>query len=369
MFQALRTGLLRVVAAIAASASSIVAAPQAVAQPIELRIVGGLASVHQYQGLEEPFWTQEVRQLTAGRVKAVIHPFDHSGLRGQDMLHLMRLGVVPFGTALIPLVAGDEPEISSIDLPGISPDMASLRRNVAAYRPVLASILMERYGVELLGVYAYPAQVLFCRQPFTGLGDLKGRRIRTSSVGQSEMMSALGAVPVVTAFAEIMPAINRGAVDCAITGTLSGNEIGLSEATSHMHAMSMGWGLAVFGANESAWNAVPADIRGVLKEGIGRLEERIWEGADRDTQAGIDCNAGLSSCTRGKRARMTLVRSSAADEAILRQVLAEAVVPGWVRRCGARCVDRWNATLGGATGIRLDGRKADAAPASPTAAR
>jgi TRAP-type C4-dicarboxylate transport system substrate-binding protein len=365
MFQALRNGLLSLVAA----ASATVMAPQAGAQPIELRIIGGLASVHQYQSLEEPFWTQELKQLTSGRVKAVIHPFDHSGLRGQDMLHLIRLGVVPFGTALIPLVAGDEPEISSVDLPGISPDMATLRRNVAAYRPVLATILKERYGVELLGVYAYPAQVLFCRQPFAGLGDLKGRRIRTSSIGQSEMMSALGAMPVVTAFAEIMPAINRGAVDCAITGTLSGNEIGLSEATSHMHAMSMGWGLAVFGANETAWNAVPADIRGVVKEGIGRLEGRIWEGADRDTQAGFDCNTGLSSCTKGKRGRMSLIRASAADEAILRRVLEEAVIPGWVKRCGARCVDTWNATLGEATGIRLEGRKAEAAPALPAAIR
>ncbi len=369
MFQALRSGLLGLASAVSVAASVMIAASPAAAQPIELRIVGGLASVHQYQGLEEPFWTQEVKQLTGGRVTAVIHPFDHSGLRGQDMLHLIRLGMVPFGTALIPLVAGDEPEISSIDLPGISPDMASLRRNVAAYRPVLTSILKERYGVALLGVYAYPAQVLFCRQPFAGLGDLKGRRIRTSSVGQSEMMSALGAMPVVTAFAEIMPAINRGAVDCAITGTLSGNEIGLSEVTSHMHAMSMGWGLAIFGANETAWHAVPADIRAMLQQGIGRLESRIWDGAERDTQAGIDCNTGLASCNRGKRSRMSLVRPSAADEAILRRVVEEAVIPGWVKRCGVHCIDTWNATLGSATGIRLEGRKAEAAPASPPAAR
>ncbi len=369
MFHALRTGLLGLISAVASAAAAAFIGSPAAAQPIELRIVGGLASVHQYQGLEEPFWTQEVRQLTSGRVTAVVHPFDHSGLRGQDMLHLIRLGMVPFGTALIPLVAGDEPEISSIDLPGISPDMASLRRNVAAYRPVLASILKERYDVVLLGVYAYPAQVLFCRQPFTGLGDLKGRRIRTSSVGQSEMVGALGAMPVVTAFAEIMPALKRGAVDCAITGTLSGNEIGLSEATSHMHAMSLGWGLSIFGANEAAWNAVPAEIRDVLKEGIGRLEARIWEGAERDTQAGFDCNMGLPSCSKGKRGRMSLVRPSASDEAILRKVLEEAVIPGWVKRCGARCVDTWNATLGGATGIRLESRKAEAAPASPSITR
>ncbi len=365
MLKVLKTGLLGLLAAVSAT----VAAPTASAQSIELRIVGGLASVNQYQSLEEPFWTQEVGRLTSGRATAVIHPFDHSGLRGQDMLHLIRLGVVPFGTALIPVVAGDEPEISAIDLPGINPDMAALRRNVGAFRPFLASTLKERYGIELLGLYAYPAQVIFCRQPFSGLGDLKGRRIRTSSVGQSEMMSALGAMPVVTAFAEIMPAMNRGAVDCAITGTLSGNEIGLSDTTSHLHAMSLGWGLSIFAANETAWNAVPDDIRAILKEGISQLEARIWDAADRTTQAGIDCNTGLPSCNGGKRGRMTLVRPSAADEATLRRALEEAVIPGWVNRCGKRCVETWNATLAGATGIRLADRRAEAAPVSPTTAR
>ncbi len=354
--------------ALAASAASAATSP-ATAQPVELRIVGGLASVRQYHGLEEPFWTQEIGQLTKGRVRATIHPFDHSGLRAQDMLQLMRLGVVPFGTALISLAAGDEPEIGAIDLPGISPDMATLRSNVAAYRPFLASILKERYGIELLGIYAYPAQVMFCRQPFTGLGDLKGRRIRTSSVGQSEMVSALGAMPVVTAFAEIMPAINRGAVDCAITGTLSGNQIGLSEVTSHLHGMSMGWGLSIFGANETAWRTVPPDLQKLLREGISTLEARIWDAADRDTQAGIDCNVGSNSCSNAKKARMTFVRPSDADAAALRQVLESAVIPGWVQRCGARCAESWNATLGQATGIKLGDRRADAAPTSPVTAR
>ena len=59
-------------------------------------------------------------------------------------------------------------------------DLASLRRNVDAYRPQLARLLRERHGVELLALYIYPAQVLFCRQPFRDLGDLSGRRVRTA---------------------------------------------------------------------------------------------------------------------------------------------------------------------------------------------
>ena len=61
---------------------------------IQLKVVGGLAGVSQYKKFEEPFWTHEVTRLTGGRVQAEIHPFDRSGLPGQEMLQLMRLGVM-----------------------------------------------------------------------------------------------------------------------------------------------------------------------------------------------------------------------------------------------------------------------------------
>jgi TRAP-type C4-dicarboxylate transport system substrate-binding protein len=331
----------------------LVAPAGAGATELRLRIVGGLAGVSQFQQLESPFWSDEIARLTNGRVSATIHAFDRSGLRGQDMLQLMRLGVVPFGTALVSLVAGDEPEIGAMDLPGLSPDIGTLRRNVALFRPHLERILSERYGIELLGVYAYPAQVLFCARPFDGLADLQGRRIRTSSVSQSELVDALGGIPVVTPFSEIVGAVTRNVVDCAITGTLSGNQIGLSDVTTHVHTMAISWGLSVFAANRGAWNEIPADLRATLRDGVRALEARIWEAAELDTSLGLACNLGRASCPNGRPARMQLVPGRAADEALLRDVVARAVIPRWLERCGAGCREGWDATIGPAVGVRL----------------
>src|SRR4029079_12266013 len=165
--------------------------PTCADQPIQLKVVGGLAGVSQYERLEKVFWDQKVELLTNGRIQAEIHPFDKSGLPGQEMLQLMRMGVVPFGTALLAVVSADEPELNAVDLPGLNPDIAALRRTVGAYRGHLESVLRSKFGIELLAIYAYPAQVIFCSRPFSGLGDLAGRRIRISSVGQSEMMATL----------------------------------------------------------------------------------------------------------------------------------------------------------------------------------
>ncbi|HEY8610152.1 MAG TPA: ABC transporter substrate-binding protein, partial [Roseomonas sp.] len=73
--------------------------------PIRLQVVGGLAGVSQYTRLEQPFWTRRLPEVTGGRMTADISPFDRSGIRGQEALRLLRLGVTPFSTALLGLVA------------------------------------------------------------------------------------------------------------------------------------------------------------------------------------------------------------------------------------------------------------------------
>src|SRR5512133_319843 len=67
----------------------------------KLRIVGGLADLNQYTRNEAPFWTQTLARLSAGKYDADIVPFDRAGVPGADMLRLIQLGVVPFGTALL----------------------------------------------------------------------------------------------------------------------------------------------------------------------------------------------------------------------------------------------------------------------------
>jgi TRAP-type C4-dicarboxylate transport system substrate-binding protein len=321
--------------------------------PIRLEVVGGLADVSQYTEFEAPFWLRDVPQLTHGRVQAEIHPFDRSGLPGEEMLQLMRLGVVPFGTALLALVSGDEPELNAVDLPLLNPDMASLRTNVGLYRAHLHQVLREKYGIELLGIYSYPAQVLYCTRSFATLKDLAGRRVRTSAVSQSEMMSALGAIPVVTPFSKIVNAIKTNVVDCAITGTMSGNQIGLPGVTSYIYPMAISWGLSFFGANGTAWDQLPPDVQQELRGGIHKLELSIWDAADRETASGLACDIGSSDCVGGKVYHMKLVPIEAADDAQRELLLSKSILPRWIQRCGNDCVVAWNATLGPALGIRV----------------
>ncbi len=267
------------------------------------------------------------------------------------MLRLLQLGVVPFGTALMSSFTAQYPEYTAPDLAGLNPDIATLRSSLAAFRPYLEKTLREQHGVEPLAIYVYPAQVVFCGKPLRGLSDLSGRRVRVSSSTQADFVSALGAEPVLTGFAQIVPSFTAGNTDCAITGTMSGNTLGLHTLMTHVHALPVTWGLAVFGANRTAWAALPADLRELLRRELPKLESSIWAESERETADGMACNRGAAECVGGRKGRLVVVPVSAQDERRRSEILALTVLPRWLQRCGARCAQVWNTTIGPVRGI------------------
>jgi TRAP-type C4-dicarboxylate transport system substrate-binding protein len=316
-----------------------------------LHIVGGLAGVTQYVRFEEPFWTRNLTQLSAGKYHATIVSFDRAGVPGGDMLRLIQLGVIPFGTILMSSLSAQNPSYTAPDLAGLNPDMQSLKKNVAAFRPYLEKTLRERHGVQALALYVYPAQVIFCKKPFSGLADLKGRRIRVSGSSQADFVAALEAQPVLTAYGQIMTSMDSNSTECAITGSMAGNTLGLHEISSHIHALPVTWGLAIFAANRRAWDALPPDLRALLSHELPKLEAAIWQESEHETALGMACNKGESNCTSGAKGRMHEVPVSAQDERLRQHVFASNVLPLWLKRCKGPCAAIWNQTIGPVRGI------------------
>lgn len=333
--------------ALGSAAGAQTAAAGSAAQPAQpFRVVGGLAGLGQYTRLEEPFWSRELERLSGGKYRASIVPFDRAGLPGADMLRFLQLGVVPFGTVLMSSFSARFPQYAAADLAGLNPDMQALRTHLAAFRPYLERALRQEQGIETLAIYIYPAQMLFCKHPIASLSDLKGWRVRVSSVGQADFVEALGAQPVHTAFAQLVPRFEAGALDCAITGTLSGHTIGLADLTSHLYALPLNWGMAIFGANQAAWQALPADLRALLRSELPKLEAAVWAESERDTAQGLACNGGKPGCASGRPGKMRIVPATAADALRSRDIFATTVLPRWQKRCGPDCAQVWSQTIG-----------------------
>ena len=312
---------------------------------VTLRIVGGLASGNRYAKLERPFWVTELPKLSGGKFTAEIVPFDRAGVPGQEMLRMMQLGVIPFGTAIFSSMAAEAPEMNAPDLAGLNPDIQSVRKSVSAFRPYLTKTLRERYGVEVLGVYVYPPQVVFCKRAFSSLAELSGRRIRVASTTQWDFVEALGGIPVRTEFAALMASMSSGNTECAITAAMAGNTLGLYQVTTHLHTMPTTWGLSAFAVNAAVWAALDPELKALLQRELPKLEQAIWDESEHDAIEGINCNTGAPGCVNGRKGSMVAVRASPDDERRRQRIFADKVLPKWLQRCGAPCAQVWNQTL------------------------
>jgi TRAP-type C4-dicarboxylate transport system substrate-binding protein len=347
-------GLLAVPVVVALAVSSSAASAQDKLPRTHLKVVGAWGMLTQYKNFEQPFWTMQIPERSGGAVTAEITPFNEMGLKGAEITRLMKMGVIDFGSTVLGYVAADDPRNEAVDLAGIAPDLATARRITEAYKPVYDKFYREKFGIQVLGIWPYSAQVLFCNGEIKGLADLKGKKVRTAGRSLAEFVEALGGTGVTMAFGEVVPALQNKVIDCGITGTLSGNSAKWHEVATHVYMLPLGWSQVMHGVNLKSWERLDPRVREFLRNEVTRLEDEIWKAADIETQQGFDCNAGKNSCKAGTKAELTLVPVSAGDKQLLRRVLTEKVLPQWAARCTDKdCVESWNRTVGKAIGLSV----------------
>lgn len=315
-----------------------------------LNVQGGWATAGIYQEIEVPFWTERLPSITGGNVTATIASLNEKGLKGPEVFRLMRTGVIDFGTSALGYVAGDDPQNEGPDLAGIALDIETARKVSDAYKATLSKLYMEKYGIRLLMLYPAEAQVFWCNSPIASLADLRGKKVRTGNRTVADFVEAAGGVTVTMPFGEVVTSLQLGVIDCAVTGTFSGNSAGWHEVTTHLYPLTVGWSPFMYAVNAKRWEKLDPSLQTLLTEEFAKLEDEIWSAGDARTTEGLNCATG-GACTFGKPGSMTLVPLAEADSALRAQYVAEVVLPRFAERCGEACIADWNQTIGSLIGI------------------
>jgi TRAP-type C4-dicarboxylate transport system substrate-binding protein len=311
----------------------------------------------QFTLVDGPVLRDGLRARSNGRIEVTLASHAERNLSGTEIIRLVRSGQAEIGAGTLSTLSGDVPILDGVDLAGLAPDIGLARRIADAMLPV-ANRDLERFGVRIAAMYPFPAQVVFCRQPFTSIADWRGRRVRTFGPALADFFTALGAQPTSIGFPEVYSALERGVVDCAITGSGSGAAARWNEVSSFISDLPVSWAVAAYVINLNWWNRLEPPVRAALEETFREVADRQWQlGADA-TRDGIDCNIGNREACRIHALAprpMTEVKASEADRAEVRRLFETVVLPGWVRRCGARCGEVYNPTVAPLSGVRFGG--------------
>lgn len=312
----------------------------------------------QYTRVDQPLIRDGLAQKSGGRIEVNLASWPERNVNGPEVLRLVRSGQVDIAAGPLTTVSGDVPMLDGVDLAGMNLDIRQARKVADAMLPV-ANRELEKLGIKLIATYPFSGQMLFCRKPLATLADLKGMKVRTNGPSAADLVKALGGQPVSVAFGEVYTALERGTVDCGITGSGSGNGVKWPEVTTHLFAQPLSWSTAGYFVNLAWWNKLDPAVRTLIETTFADVQEKQWALGFDATQDGIDCNVGRASgCkihTLVKRP-MTEVKPQGDVAGTIRKEMIEDVLPAWVKRCGDRCGQVYNEVIAPITGIRYGAR-------------
>ena len=321
----------------------------------ELAIVGSWSNLPLYQDFETPFWTEKLPELTDGEFTAQLTSFDQMGIAGSDVYRMLGDGVFDVGATVADYTVGDAPELEGLDVPLIATTPAQAQAMVEAARPMVDDIMRDRFGAEVLGIAPYPPQVVFCKGEVASLADLEGKKVRGSGRMTTKFLEALGAEGINIAFSEVPGSLERGVIDCAVTGAGSGYSAGWWEVSDTLMTIPLGgWDAVVIAMNADRFDGFSEAQQATLKSAVAEgLEAPAWAAAEGGLDNDIACLTGTGDCASGEAASMTLVEPSEADVETAREILTTEVLPDWAERAGGDWATRWNETVGQAVGVTI----------------
>jgi len=312
----------------------------------EFNVVGTWNFLTNWQKLEQPFWVTDLPAASGGNLKGNIKSITEVNLKGTEVLRLLKQGVYDVAAALPIYVEDGGAIIEASDIAGVARDFKMGRDIASLWMPEMQKVMRERHGAMILATFPFPEQVFYCKGDIKGIGDLKGKKIRVQGTSQGDFAAAVGASAVTIPFGEVVPALEKGVVDCGITGTMPGYKAKWTEVTNTLYRLPVGYTIGTWVINAGFWAKLPKDTQTLVQAQMKVLENKSWQVIEAETDEGVACTTGTGACSVGPVAKLKLVKPSADDLKGREKALNDVVLARWAKRCGEPCAAKWNELIG-----------------------
>ncbi|MEM0991010.1 MAG: TRAP transporter substrate-binding protein [Pseudomonadota bacterium] len=320
----------------------------------EFLVVGTWGNLLNWKDHESRFWGTVLPEASGGKLTANAKPYTELGLSGYEVVKQLELGAYDAVHALTTYTSQDSPALEGIDLAGVFQDFGTYRKALQAYEPIIRRELRDKYNAELIMLYTFPSQQLFCKlgEGESGaLSSLEGKKIRTYSTSLADFIEGLGASSVTIAFAEAVPALQKGVADCGTTGTSPAYNAKWYQVTTHNVQVRLGYAATFMAMNGESWDALSEDAQKTIKDAAAKVESEIWASIEETDAMALSCIAD-GECAWGENGGLVPVPMSDDDNVMIKDIVENVVLKRFAERCGRACAEEWNATMGEIAGYK-----------------
>ena len=78
------------------------------------------------------------------------------------------------------------------------------------------------------------------------------------------------------AFAEVVPALQKGVADCGLTGTLPAYNAKWWQVVTHNIRIRLGYASSIMAMRMKTWNSLNAETQALIEREAKKTEEAMW---------------------------------------------------------------------------------------------
>ncbi|HYZ22722.1 MAG TPA: TRAP transporter substrate-binding protein DctP [Rhodopila sp.] len=213
---------------------------------------------------------EEVKAKTHGDLVINMHLGGSLPIKADNITAAVADSVIQFGDD--GFATGTIPITGVLRLPLLLQTPEEMAKAMEIIRPYLDAAYAKR-GIVVLAQYAYPAQVLWGRKKLTALADIKGLKLRVTSVEQGEFIREFGGVPLTMGSPDVAAALDRGVVDGALTAS-SGGGLTWHDLLKYRYGFPTSFVNSTYVVNRDAFEKLPSEQQAMLREAAA--EQAAW---------------------------------------------------------------------------------------------
>ena len=308
----------------------------------------------------ETFFAPNLLERTNGKVEFITSSFPELGLAGPDTLSLVTDGTLDSATIYGGYVGGEMPPIEIQNLWGIYDSREQeFEATQAVIKDIEDLVLAETGGVIMNhNWYSGNDQFFFCREKIETLDDFEGKKTRSHSAALSDWINGMGASAQFLAFAEVYTAIERGILDCGVTGADAGFGQRWYEVTDYIIGPLVSFPSNNNVINAEKWASIPEDLQQIILEEAAKSELEALRISAIQNEMGLLKNTSDDPRGAGIDAMEFIPFSEEMTFRSLNTAVMEHVVPAWVNRVGDTShtiiADTFNNKVGPIVGLRIE---------------
>ena len=284
----MRIGKLGCCAAVLALALSAVAAARADDKSFVMKIT--LPTLNDAPHIFAKNLAARVEKDFGGRIRAEVYPASQLGSIPRQ------IEGVQFGSIqciIVPpeFMVGIDDRYQLMAAPGLVESMAQAQRltDDPEVRKLLFGLGTGK-GLHGTGLFVALPSAIISRTPIRHLADFKGKKIRIfASDFQSVAFDRLGATPVAMTLADVLPAIQQGAIDGAIAGMPVFTAMQYQDAAKYVTETGQPYIFLLVALSEKWRATLPPDLQQVVEhavtveaEAIKPVALKVWAQSQQD---------------------------------------------------------------------------------------